>query len=70
MEKASVEEEKEYLMSGEASGFLGVSKSTLIRWHRIGKLIPVKVHVLTGIRMYSKKDLQAFLDDKSNHKGR
>ena len=50
----------EYLTVGEAAAFLGVSKDTLRRWDRAGKLRAHR-HPITKYRLYLKKDLAAVL---------
>ena len=51
----------EYLTVGEAAEILGVSKDTLRRWDRSGKL-PAHRHPITGYRLYARHDLEALLD--------
>lgn len=50
----------EYLTVGEAAEFLGVSKDTLRRWDRAGKL-EARRHPMTGYRLYSRDELAALL---------
>lgn len=50
----------EYLTVGEASELLGVSKDTLRRWDRAGKL-KARRHPITGYRLYLRRELDAFL---------
>jgi len=50
----------EYLTVGEAAEFLGVSKDTLRRWDRAGKL-KARRHPITGYRLYLRKELDSFL---------
>ncbi len=46
----------EYLTVGEAALLLGVSKDTLRRWDRAGKL-EARRHPITGSRLSLKKEL-------------
>ncbi len=50
----------EFLTVGQAAGYLGVSKDTLRRWDRSGKLV-ARRHPLTEFRLYMKSDLDAIL---------
>ncbi|MBU0717218.1 MAG: helix-turn-helix domain-containing protein [Planctomycetes bacterium] len=50
----------EYLTVGEAADLLGVSKNTLRRWDRAGKL-EARRHPITGYRLYLRSELDAFL---------
>lgn len=50
----------EFLTVGQAAGYLGVSKDTLRRWDRSGKLV-ARRHPLTEFRLYVKSDLDAIL---------
>ena len=50
----------EYLTVGEAAELLGVSKDTLRRWDRAGKL-KARRHPITGYRLYLKGDLDELL---------
>ncbi len=50
----------EYLTVGEAAEFLGVSKDTLRRWDRAGKL-KARRHPITGYRLYLEGDLDELL---------
>lgn len=50
----------EYLTVGEAAELLGVSKDTLRRWDRAGKL-KARRHPITGYRLYLRKELDEFL---------
>jgi len=47
----------------QASKFLGVSRTTMINWHKNGKLVP-QVHPITKIRYYCLEDLKKFLVDQ------
>ena len=47
----------EYLTVGEAAQMLGVSKDTLRRWDRAGKL-EARRHPITGYRLYVRRELQ------------
>ena len=51
---------KEYLTVGGAAEFLGVSKDTLRRWDRAGKL-RARRHPITGYRLYLRSELAAWL---------
>ncbi len=57
----------EYLTVGEAAEFLGVSKDTMRRWDRAGKL-QARRHPITGYRLYSKKELATVLTDLAKRK--
>jgi len=57
----------EYLTVGEAAAYLGVSKDTLRRWDRAGKL-EARRHPITGYRLYSKKELARVLADLAKRK--
>jgi len=50
----------EYLTVGEAAELLGVSKDTLRRWDRAGKL-KARRHPITGYRLYLRRELEALL---------
>ncbi len=50
----------QYMTVGEAADFLGVSKDTLRRWDRAGKLA-ARRHPVTGYRLYLKGDLEHVL---------
>ena len=50
----------EYLTVSEAAEVLGVSKDTLRRWDRAGKL-KARRHPITKYRPYLKKDLSFLL---------
>jgi len=50
----------EYLTVGEAAEFVGVSKDTLRRWDRAGKLKAHR-HPITDYRLYLRADLEALL---------
>ena len=50
----------EFLTVGEAASYLGVSKDTLRRWDRSGKLT-ARRHPLTEFRLYLKRDLDTVL---------
>ena len=50
----------DYLTVGDAADVLGVSKDTLRRWDRAGKL-QARRHPVTGYRLYLKKELDLFL---------
>ena len=51
----------QYLTIGEAATCLGVSKDTLRRWDRNGKL-KARRHPVTRYRLYVKSELDAFLN--------
>ena len=51
----------DYLTVGEAAIVLGVSKDTLRRWDRSGKL-KSRRHPVTGYRLYLRSELDVFLD--------
>lgn len=51
----------DYLTVGEAAAFLGVSRDSLRRWDRSGKL-KARRHPASNFRLYLKKDLEAFLN--------
>lgn len=48
-----------YLRSNEAARILGVTPTTLRRWHHSGKLVAY-VHPVTGYLLYQIHDLQKF----------
>ena len=50
----------EYLTVGEAAQLLGVSKDTLRRWDRSGKL-KARRNPITGYRLYLRKELDGLL---------
>lgn len=50
----------EYLTVGEAAELLGVSKDTLRRWDRAGKL-KARRHPITGYRLYLRGELERLL---------
>ena len=50
----------EYMTVGEAAAFLGVSKDTLRRWDRAGKLT-ARRHPVTDYRLYLREELQTLL---------
>lgn len=52
-----MENEKLYLTIKEASEMLGVSKDTLRRWERIGKLT-TKRHPMNNYRIYKPSDVE------------
>lgn len=49
-----------YLTVGEAASMLGVSKSTLRNWDRVGKLKAFR-HPVNGYRLYRREELEALL---------
>lgn len=59
-EGVPVEKINEYLTVGEAASLLGVSKDTLRRWDRAGKLT-ARRHPVTDYRLYLRAELQALL---------
>lgn len=50
----------EYLTVGDAAVLLGVSKDTLRRWDRAGKL-KARRHPITAYRLYLKTELEVML---------
>ena len=50
----------DYMTVAEAAKVLGVSKDTLRRWDKAGKLT-ARRHPVTQYRLYLKKELEAFL---------
>ena len=50
----------EYLKIREAAEYLGVSKDTLRRWDRAGKL-KARRHPVSNFRLYLRADLDRFL---------
>ncbi len=48
-----------YLRSNEASRILGVTTTTLRRWHHSGKLV-ANIHPITGHFLYQLVELQKF----------
>jgi excisionase family DNA binding protein len=61
----------QYLTVGNAAAFLGVSKDTLRRWDRDGRL-KARRHPMTRYRLYLKAELDILLRTirKSVHKNR
>ncbi len=57
----------EYLTVGEAAELLGVSKDTLRRWDRAGKL-EARRHPITGYRLYLKAELEDLLGSLQGHR--
>ena len=51
---------RDYLTVGEAADFLGVSKDTLRRWDRAGKL-KARRHPISRYRLYTRDELETFL---------
>lgn len=50
----------DFLTVGEAAGYLGVSRDTLRRWDRSGKLV-ARRHPMTEFRLYLTADLDSIL---------
>jgi MerR family transcriptional regulator, copper efflux regulator len=54
----------------EAAKYLGVSKSTLRNWDRLGKLIPYR-NPMNNYRLYKRIDLESILgqiqEQRDNH---
>ena len=50
----------DYLTVGEAAEIIGVSKDTLRRWDRAGKLV-ARRHPITSYRLYLRRDLDGIL---------
>lgn len=50
----------DFLTVGEAAGYLGVSKDTLRRWDRSGKLV-ARRHPVSEFRLYLTADLDLIL---------
>ena len=50
----------EYLTVAQAAQVLGVSKDTLRRWDKSGKLM-ARRHPVTGYRLYLQTELDSFL---------
>ncbi len=50
----------DFLTVGEAAGYLGVSRDTLRRWDRSGKLV-ARRHPMTEFRLYLTADLDLIL---------
>lgn len=61
MAEETAEKLNEYLMTGEAAKFLGISQTTLRAWATLGK-INVQVNPVNNYRLFRRKDLQALLD--------
>ena len=59
----------EFLTVGQAALYLGVSKDTLRRWDRSGKLT-ARRHPLTEFRLYLKRDLDTVLAPLAKPAGR
>ncbi len=55
----------DYLTVAEAAQVLGVSKDTLRRWDKAGKLT-ARRHPVTRYRLYLRKELDAFLRQVSD----
>ena len=58
-----------FLTVGQAASYLGVSKDTLRRWDRSGKLIAQR-HPLTEFRLYLKHDLDTVLAPLAKPRGK
>jgi len=50
----------DYLTIGDAAEYLGISKDTLRRWDRAGKLT-ARRHPVSRYRLYVRKELDALL---------
>lgn len=50
----------DYLTIGDAAEYLGISKDTLRRWDRAGKLA-ARRHPVSRYRLYLRKELDALL---------
>ena len=59
----------EYLKVAEAAELLGVSKDTLRRWDRAGKL-QARRHPVSGFRLYLRSELEDFLGQFENTRGK
>ena len=57
----------DYLTVAQAAHILGVSKDTLRRWDKAGKLT-ARRHPVTQYRLYLRKELEAFLRQISGGK--
>lgn len=53
---------KDYMMSGQAADYLGVSQNTLRIWDKKRKLIPYR-HPINGYRLYLIEDLNKLLGE-------
>ncbi len=60
---------RDYMTVREASALLGVSPSTLRNWDRKGKLKALR-NPINRYRLYSREDLEAFLQKLSPRHGR
>ena len=61
----------DYLTIGDAAGYLGISKDTLRRWDRAGKLT-ARRHPVSRYRLYLQKELDVLLgraDEKEKAHG-
>lgn len=52
----------DYMNTGEAAEFLGVTKATLYRWEK-SKKIKVYRNPVNNYRMYKKEDLEQLLKE-------
>jgi len=55
-------EEKQLITIDEAAKILGISKDTLRRWEKSGRLKPIEKSA-AGYRLYSKSQLEIHLND-------
>lgn len=60
MERPAVAKINEYLTVGEAAELLGVSRDTLRRWDRAGRMT-ARRHPITGYRLYLRRELESLL---------
>lgn len=58
----------EYLTVAQAAQIVGVSKDTLRRWDKAGKL-KARRHPVTGYRLYLRTELEAFLAQVADEAG-
>lgn len=55
-----MEKKKQYLRTGEAADYIGISHQTLRNYHQQGLLIPERI-LDSGHRYYSLKQLDRFI---------
>lgn len=58
-------DKKAYYTTQEFASAVGIHRNTVIRWHKLGKLIPHHVTV-TGFRYYSQEQVDEVLKGLGN----
>jgi len=56
---------KNKLTAYQAAKFLGVCKTTILNWHKNGRLIP-EIHPITKARYYLLENLKVFLEQEES----